>query len=153
MHNALFVNSNGLASRTSGRRMNSLSMWRPAGHFRAAICAFLVALAAALSVPALAQNVQNSSVGLPQDWSHRHLIYANPETHEEHQARNNASGKAESDSASDWSKKANDPRFVRAFERRERLAAAPTHASASSGTASAADYKPFANRNWQPVAP
>lgn len=83
-------------------------------------CALLCVAAAALSVPASAQNVQKASGGLPQDWSHRHLIYANPQTLSELEASGNPD---------EWSRKANDPRFVGAVERTERLAAAAANGS------------------------
>jgi hypothetical protein len=77
------------------------------------MCIFL-GIGPALSVPAFAQNVQNASGGLLQDWSDRHLIYTSPETPEEFEATGDAD---------EWSTKANDPRFISALERQERLSA------------------------------
>lgn len=59
--------------------------------------------ASAISVAALPQ-------GLPVDWSHRHLIYSNPETQEEAAARG---------AIREWNKRADDPRFVLQFEPKE----------------------------------
>ena len=56
--------------------MNPLAIPRSAAWSHLHRCALVCASAAALSVPAFAQNVQNIPGGLPQDWSHRHLIYA-----------------------------------------------------------------------------
>ena len=53
--------------------------------------------------------------GLPVDWSHRHVIYSNPDTEEE------AAAKGELD---EWNRKANDPRFILQLERKEAKAAA-----------------------------
>ena len=52
---------------------------------------------------------------MPVDWSHRHVIYSNPDTEEEAAAK----GKL-----GEWVRKANDPRFILQLERKEAKAAA-----------------------------
>ena len=94
--------------------MNGLPILPGAARSHRRARSLLLAAATALSVPAFAQNVQNASGGLPQDWSHRHLIYSSPAAEDDLDATGDAD---------EWSSKANDPRFVAAFERKERLSA------------------------------
>ena len=59
-------------------------------------------------------NVRATHVGVPQDWSQQHLIYANPATPEEAAAR----GRLEQ-----WRRDASDPRFMLALAQRLRAEA------------------------------
>lgn len=131
--------------------MNALSIRHSGTPVRLRAGPFLIACAIAFAVPASGQNLQNSSVGLPQDWSHRHLIYSNPESLEDFEA----SGKLD-----DWVREANDPRFVRAFERKEQLATTAKRTSAATAPAIKALAKkkrrpdksePTAHRDWSNV--
>ncbi len=73
-----------------------------------------VAFACGFAVPAFAQ-------GLPVDWSHRHVIYSNPDTREEAEAKG---------TLDKWIERANDPRFVLQLERKERALAAKANKAA-----------------------
>jgi hypothetical protein len=74
-----------------------------------------------LAGPAFAQNGAGEPLGLPQDWSFRHLIYSNPETAEEAASRGMLGA---------WNRKANDPRFLLQLEKKRETA----KASANEGT-------------------
>ncbi len=69
---------------------------------------------------------------MPQDWSHRHVIYSNPDTREEAAAKG---------TLEEWTKNANDPRFVLALEKksekRQKAAAAAQDIEASTEAAAA----------------
>jgi len=100
--------------------------------------------ACAFAVSASDQGAQRVASGLPQDWSNRHLIYSNPETHDE-AIRNGTLAK--------WHKNADDPRYVVALEKKEQAAAAANgNASggrAASDSASAAGGNAAADSPWE----
>jgi hypothetical protein len=73
------------------------------------ICAFAGSVSAQ-DEPA-AQDEVAGALGIPQDWSHRHLIYPNPETFDEATANGTLDA---------WSEKVKDPRFLLNLLRKER---------------------------------
>jgi hypothetical protein len=73
---------------------------------------FLLTTAGALSLPAAAQDVPASPLGLPEDWSNRHLIYSSAETIED---------AIENGTVEQWNEKANDPRFIITLAKKEKL--------------------------------
>ena len=74
--------------------------------FVSAACGLSVFVTA---VPAIAQEAAGVPAGMPQDWSHRHVIHSNPDTLEEAAAK----GKLDQ-----WIKRADDPRFVLQLEKK-----------------------------------
>lgn len=75
----------------------------------------LTILVLALAVPVPAQDGTAQPLGLPQDWSYRHLIYSNPETQDEAMANG---------TLDQWNRNANDPRFLIQLEKKQEAAAA-----------------------------
>ncbi len=63
----------------------------------------------ATAAPAMAQGAADTPLGVPQDWSHRHVIHSNPDTLEEAAAKG---------TLDQWLKKADDPRFVLQLEKK-----------------------------------
>ena len=100
--------------------------------FIAVVCGVF---ASAIAVPACAQSGLSTSVGVPQDWSHKHLIYSNPDTREEAAAKG---------TLDEWTRRANDPRFVVQLEKKEKSAAAKKEVadSASADIVDKAKKKP-----------
>src|SRR4030095_15263284 len=82
--------------------------------------------ACAIAIPAFAEGGTSPAAGLPQDWSHRHLIYSNPDTREEAAAKG---------TLDEWVKKANDPRFVLQLEKKQAQAERGTNVATQTASA------------------
>jgi hypothetical protein len=95
----------------------------------------------AIAIAAPAQDAQGPASGVPQDWSHRHLIYSNPETLDE--AVRNGTVKQ-------WTKKANDPRFVLALEKKEKKLKEEKALQSSKDAAAAASAAAVPNAKKKP---
>jgi hypothetical protein len=63
----------------------------------------------AMAAPAMAQGAASTPMGVPEDWSHRHVIHSNPDTLEEAAAKG---------TLHEWIRKADDPRFVLQLEKK-----------------------------------
>lgn len=100
--------------------------------------------AASVSIAAAQSAAPAVTGGMPQDWSHRHVIYTNPETKEE----------AEADGTIDsWQRKSNDPRFVSQLEKRyAREVARATRAAAVAEAEEAVAAEREAARNARQAA-
>jgi hypothetical protein len=66
-------------------------------------------LVCAIAASAMAQEAIGPPLGVPQDWSHRHVIHSNPDTLQEAAAKG---------TLDQWTKKADDPRFVLQLEKK-----------------------------------
>ncbi len=75
----------------------------------------------ALAIPAFAQGVApDASRGGPQDWSHKHLIYSNPDTRDEAARKGTLAFE-------EWKKNYKDPRFALQVARKTRFVQATEH--------------------------
>lgn len=83
---------------------------------RLVLIAFTSALLPYALIPAAsAQSVApDTSGGAPQDWSHRHLIYANPDTRDEAARKGTLAFE-------EWKRKYKDPRFAQQVARKQRF--------------------------------
>lgn len=118
-------------------------------HAKWVLAAMVVGSALGIAAPARAAD-DGTRVGAPWDWSHRHLIYGNPETVEEAIANGTYDR---------WQKNYRDPRFVRALVNKmdalDAKRAVPTMASAQKAAKAATAWpippRPFRNpmhRDW-----
>lgn len=75
--------------------------------------------------PVFAQsNSPEASHGLPQDWSHKHLLYTNPDTHDEAARKGTLAFEK-------WKQKNKDPRFAAQAARKARFVQASEHSPIS----------------------
>ena len=86
--------------------MKSVSFRRSGAHFAPIACGLL---AYAFAIATMAQKADGVPLGVPLDWSHRHIIHPNPDTLEEAAAKG---------TLDQWMKKADDPRFVLQLEKK-----------------------------------
>jgi hypothetical protein len=89
---------------------------------RLVLVAFSSALLPYALIPAAsAQSVApDTSGGAPQDWSHKHLIYANPDTRDEAARKGTLAFE-------EWKQKYKDPRFAQQVARKQRFVQASDH--------------------------
>lgn len=88
----------------------------PQRSFLTALIAVLSGLlVSAFAIPALAQAVApDASRGIPQDWSHKHLLYTNPDTRDE-------AARKGTFAFEQWKEKHKDPRFALQAARKARF--------------------------------
>lgn len=99
-------------------------------------------LGAALAIPASAQGAnQVARQGMPQDWSHRHLIYSNPDTPEEAALKGGLG---------QWVTNYSDPRFVLQLVRKMEFAEASQGVGKATG-AHGIKPRPTVYRDWSNV--
>ena len=67
-----------------------------------------VVIVSALADPASAQDDHSPSGGLPQDWSHKYVVYSHPDTRDQ---------AVQKGTLREWNEKAKDPRFVLQLEK------------------------------------
>ena len=71
--------------------------------WRSSLLEFMLSRSWPFPVPLLGQSAATQTIGFPDDWSHRHVIFSNPGTFRE------ALGRGEFEK---WSGILNDPRFL-----------------------------------------
>ncbi len=96
-------------------------------------------------------SVSGAGSSLPEDWSHKHLLYTNPDTHQEAARKGTLA-------LEQWKKKREDPRFASQVARKERFVEAGRHGPFSQKELQWADRHrrdppetPAPHRDWSNV--